>query len=92
MDRKLEDRIKYLKDGGVRFVNISTNASLLFEDRGKSLLNSGIDEVLLSIDSVEKDIYENLRRGLNYENVINNIKTFFRLRDDKSVRNSSKFL
>ncbi len=81
MDHKLDERIKYLKSAGIRFVNISTNASLLFPNRAESLLKSGINEVLLSIDSVDKSSYEELRKGLSYEGVISNIRNFFALRD-----------
>jgi radical SAM protein with 4Fe4S-binding SPASM domain len=37
---------------------------------------------MLSIDSVEKEQYEQMRVGLNYEQVMGNIRGFFRLRDE----------
>lgn len=81
MDRKIYDRVKYAKDSGLKLVAITTNASGLTERNSRRLLEGGIDEVMLSIDSVEKERYERLREGLNYEMVVENIKRFFELRD-----------
>jgi MoaA/NifB/PqqE/SkfB family radical SAM enzyme len=82
LDKKIYDRVRYLKEGGVKFVAITTNASGLTEQNARKLLDSGIDEVMLSIDSVDKEEYERLRFGLKYEQVIANIRGFFKLRDE----------
>lgn len=82
LDKKIYERIKYVKDGGVPFVAITTNASGLTEANARKLLLAGIDEVMLSIDSVEKEEYERMRVGLKYEQVMANIKGFFALRDE----------
>jgi radical SAM protein with 4Fe4S-binding SPASM domain len=82
LDKKLYRRIKQLKDGGIKHVAISTNASGLNERNARALLEAGIDEVMLSIDSVVKEKYEQLRVGLNYEQVMANIRRYFRLRDE----------
>ncbi|MCG8564110.1 MAG: radical SAM protein [Desulfobacterales bacterium] len=81
LDPKIGSRIRRMKDIGIRFVTLSTNGSLLDESMGRTLLEAGIDEVMISIDSVEKQEYETLRRGLNFERVVSNIKGFFELRD-----------
>ncbi|MBF0436078.1 MAG: radical SAM protein [Magnetococcales bacterium] len=81
LDKHLSQRISQLKNIGIRFVTVSTNASLLNEKTATRLLDSGLDEIMISIDSVDKEIYESLRVGLNYETVITNIKNFFALRD-----------
>ena len=82
LDKKIYDRVGYMKDGGVKWVVIATNASGLNDANAKKLLNAGIDEVMLSIDSVDKETYENSRVGLKYEPVIENIRNFFRLRNE----------
>jgi len=70
LDKKLAERIKMLKDGNVRDVAISTNASLLTEYKSRELLNAGIDLVIVSIDSLNKNIYEQIRVGLKFEDVL----------------------
>lgn len=82
LDKKIYDRVKQLKEGGIKHVAISTNASGLNERNARRLLEAGIDEVMLSIDSVVKEKYEQLRVGLNYNLVLSNIRNFFRLRDE----------
>lgn len=82
LDKKIVDRVRMMKDAGMRFVTISTNASLLDEKKSVGLLEAGLDEIMLSIDSVEKETYERLRVQLNYEEVIENITRFFKLRDE----------
>lgn len=82
LDKKIYARVKQLKDGGLKHIAISTNASGLNERNARRLLEAGIDEVMLSIDSVVKEKYEQLRVGLNYEQVMANIRRFFSLRDE----------
>ena len=81
LDKKIAERVKAFKDIGIKRVSMSTNASLLNDAKAMKLIEAGIDEVMFSIDSVDKDPYEKMRVGLKYETVINNIKNFFRLRD-----------
>lgn len=82
LDKKLYRRVKQLKDGGLKHIAISTNASGLNERNARLLLEAGIDEVMMSIDSVIKETYEQLRVGLKYEQVLANIRNFFKLRDE----------
>lgn len=81
LDKKLPDRIAILKDGGVRQVTISTNVGLLNEARAQAILEAGIDLVILSIDSLQKDIYEAIRVRLVHEEVMENAMRFIALRD-----------
>jgi radical SAM protein with 4Fe4S-binding SPASM domain len=82
LDKKIYSRVKQLKDGGLKHVAIATNASGLNERNARALLEAGIDEVMLSIDSVVKEKYLTLRVGLNYEQVMKNIRGYFKLRDE----------
>ncbi|WP_319585139.1 radical SAM protein [uncultured Pseudodesulfovibrio sp.] len=84
LDKSLFDRIKKLKDIGVKFVTGSTNASLLDEDNARKMLEAGLDELMISIDSVDKAEYEAVRKGLNFDVVSKNIRNFFRIRDEIS--------
>lgn len=82
LDRQIYGRVKELKDGGVKHVAITTNASALTEQNARKLLDAGIDEVMLSIDSVRKEPYELMRVGLVFETVVENIRRYFTLRDE----------
>ncbi len=82
LDKDVYNKVDYLKRGGVKFVAVTTNASALSSENAKKLLSAGVDEVMLSIDSVEKEQYEKIRVGLNFETVMENITGFFKLRDE----------
>jgi len=81
LDKKLPKRVRLLKDNGIKQVSIATNVSLLNEKRSVDLLESGIDHVIMSIDSLDKDIFESIRVKLDFDEVIENAKKFIELRD-----------
>ena len=82
LDKRLPSWIARVKDAGIKTVTMSTNASLLTEQKSRELLEAGLDELMISIDSVDKDEYEKLRVGLDYETVIENIRSFFAMREE----------
>ena len=81
LDKKLIDKIKYAKVKGINLVNISTNASLLDEEKAKQLIESELDEIYLSIDSLNAAKFEHIRKGLNYNQVISNAVEFIGIRN-----------
>ncbi len=81
LDKKLPAKISRLKEAGIKCVIFSTNASLLSEDIAERLLDAGLDEIMLSFDSIEKEEYEEMRVGLKFEKVMKNILGFFELRE-----------
>ena len=86
LDRKLPDRIKSLKSIGIKHVNISTNGSLLTEEKIYKLLESGLDDIRVSIDGFTKESFEKIRCGLNYEVVIENTKNLIRIRNNTNKK------
>lgn len=81
LDKGMEDKIKMLKCGGVKNVNISSNASLLTKERAISLMDAGLDEIYITVDSLKKDIYEKIRVGLNFDVVLGNVLGLIELRN-----------
>ena len=80
MDRKLPERVEYLKKLGIPNVSISTNVSLLTEKKAREILKAGMNMVTLSIDSLNKEVYESIRRGLVFEKCIENAINFIKIR------------
>ena len=85
LDRKLEERITYLKKGRIKHITFSTNAALLTERRALSLLKSGLDEIMFSIDGLKKETFEKIRAGLNFEKITNNVLQFIKLRNSMAT-------
>ncbi len=81
LDKGIAKRVKILKDGGIRNVGISTNVSLLNERTSIHLLEAGLDEIVLSIDSLKKPVFEAIRLRLDFETVMENARRFIALRD-----------
>jgi sulfatase maturation enzyme AslB (radical SAM superfamily) len=81
LDKKLPQRISRLKEGNVKEVAISTNGSLMNEKWAKDILDAEIDLVLFSIDSLQKDVFEQSRAGLKFEEVLQNTLNFISQRD-----------
>jgi radical SAM protein with 4Fe4S-binding SPASM domain len=81
LDKKLSARVRRLKEGGIRKVSISTNVSFLTEKTSCDLLEAGLDEILLSIDSLDKSVFEAIRVRLKFEEVLENALRFIELRN-----------
>ncbi len=47
----------------------------------KDLLHASLDIIIMSMDSLNKDVYESIRVGLNFEQVLENVLRFIKLRD-----------
>ncbi|MCF6154439.1 MAG: radical SAM protein [Candidatus Brocadia sp.] len=72
--------VKYAKDKGIEDVMFNTNGSLLTEEISEKLLEAGLDKLFLSFDSPYKKQYEQIRFGAKYEDVLRNIKNFYKLK------------
>lgn len=76
---ELAEMVKYAKDAGIRQVGLSSNATLLTEEKGGELIEAGLDMLILSIDGV-CDEYEKVRVGASWPNVRHNVLNFLRLK------------
>ncbi|MDA3969123.1 radical SAM protein [Helicobacter ibis] len=81
LDTKIAQRIKTLKEAGIKKVVIVTNAQALSKRKSQEILEAGIDEIYFSVDGYSKEAYEKIRVGLSYERVLENILYFIVLRD-----------
>jgi MoaA/NifB/PqqE/SkfB family radical SAM enzyme len=88
IDKKLGSRIRELKRIGVKEVSIATNAALLDDQKALELLDAGLDIIVISFDSLNKTIYEDIRVRLNFEEVLKNILGFIALREKIGAKTS----
>ncbi|MBU3701855.1 MAG: radical SAM protein [Acidimicrobiia bacterium] len=79
---RLFEQIERAKSRGVPNLAISTNATLLDADRARSILESRLDTLVISIDGATKEVYERVRlSGLHeYEQVVENARRFLAAR------------
>jgi len=67
--------IRRAKETG-RIVEAITNGTLLDEEMSEKIVETKLDMLWLSLDSLEKENYEKIRSGANFSSVYNNIQTF----------------
>jgi len=64
-------------------VGFTTNATLLNNESAKKIINSGLDWMYISLDALDKSLYERIRQGAKFEAVINNIKNFIKIKGNQ---------
>lgn len=80
---ELVKMIKYAKEKGIVDVHFHSHGGLLTEKKSLELLDSGLDKLLISIDTPNKEKYEKLRVLSKFDTVIGNLKKFKELRDKR---------
>jgi radical SAM protein with 4Fe4S-binding SPASM domain len=71
--------IDYCRQQGLR-TWISTNATLLDENRSRELLRSGLDYIIFAFDGATADVYQRYRPGADFHRVRQNILRFLELK------------
>jgi MoaA/NifB/PqqE/SkfB family radical SAM enzyme len=61
-------------------VELITNGTLLDAALSMQLVETELDRLWISIDSIDEDQYENIRQGASYSSVMQNIKSFNKAR------------
>jgi MoaA/NifB/PqqE/SkfB family radical SAM enzyme len=59
--KDLHEFVKYAKEHGVQDVMFHTNATIMTEKIAKQLIESGLDRIVFSVDSPDKETYEAMR-------------------------------
>ena len=54
-------------------ISIVTNATLMTPEKAEAILNSGITQIIISVDALSKEKYEYIRKGAKYEKTMSNI-------------------
>lgn len=72
--------VKYAKQKGIIEVMFNTNGNLLTEKKAKELIMAGLDRIIFSIDGYSKEFYESIRKGGNFNLVLNNVRRLKQLR------------
>jgi radical SAM protein with 4Fe4S-binding SPASM domain len=75
----LFEMIQYAKQKGLH-TKLHSNATQLTEDKSIKILESGLDFVSFSFDGYNKETYEKMRVGANFEKTLNNITSFLELK------------
>src|SRR6266702_8651821 len=75
MVRALPRMIRYLKDRGT-YVLFNTNGTLLSEKKGRELIESGLDELRVSLDAAEPHAFKQVRGRDMFARIVRNLRAF----------------
>jgi MoaA/NifB/PqqE/SkfB family radical SAM enzyme len=67
--------IRYLKDRGT-YVLFNTNGTLLNERRGRDLIDSGLDELRVSLDAADAEAFVAVRGKDAFARIVKNVREF----------------
>jgi len=70
-------------------IELTTNASILDEETSRRLVSSGLDRLIVSLDSVSSALYEEIRSGADFSRVTANILTLGKVKDSLGVSTPS---
>lgn len=87
LDKQLPERIRFAKERGIPRVKIFCNGALLRGKMAEGLLESGIDEIKVSLDGSNAAEFNQLRVGLDHTSVLENTRNFRQMRDERGLTN-----
>jgi len=85
LHKRIFDMIAYCRARGLHS-EISTNATLLDEQRAKGILESGLDVIYLCLDGMRPETYQSIRVRADYEQTNENIRRFIRMKREGGYR------
>ena len=86
MNEHLPEMISYAKQHHLTTV-ISTNVTLLNNERATSLIEAGLDIIILAVDGSTSETYEKIRIGANYKSILRNIKNLLEKKKELERKN-----
>jgi radical SAM protein with 4Fe4S-binding SPASM domain len=86
LDKGLVEKVRYAKSRGIAEVGMISNGSLITEELARGMVEAGLDAINISVDAAGKDVFERTRVNLDYDEVIANVRTLARLRDENPRR------
>jgi MoaA/NifB/PqqE/SkfB family radical SAM enzyme len=76
--------IRYLKDRGT-YVLFNTNGTLLTRRKGRELLDSGLDELRVSIDAAEPQAFKLVRGRAMFGRIVRNVRSFRQMQRELAI-------
>ncbi len=79
LHKRIVDMVEYCSAKGLRS-EISTNATLLTEEKSRQLLEAGLSAIYLSLDGMRPETYESVRVNADFERTNQNIRRFIEIK------------
>jgi radical SAM protein with 4Fe4S-binding SPASM domain len=72
INKNIFEMIEYATQKGLNTM-ISTNATLMSEEAGRALIESGLSIMIIALDGTTKETYESIRKGADFDSVERNV-------------------
>ena len=82
LNKDLGSMLEYMK-GKFLEVKLNTNGILLNDELSRSILANEVTDLVFSIDSYERENYEEIRKKAKFDKVVHNIQRFMQIRDEE---------
>ena len=69
-NKNLVKMIAYAKSKGLLDVMLHTNGTVMNEKLAEDVINSGLDRIIFSLDSITKETYEKIRVNAKFEDTV----------------------
>lgn len=80
---QIAQMVDYAHSKGILDIMMHTNATLLTPKLSGLLIDAGLNHIHFSLDAATENTYSKIRVGGNFKNVVENIKTFRKIRNEK---------
>ena len=85
LDKNIAHKVDVISNSLNIITTMSTNASLLTPAIAEELLDANLGSIVLAIDSLDKDVYEKIRKKLVFDVTLENAINFIELRNKKGA-------
>lgn len=79
----------YAKANGCK-IGLITNGSLFDDDNSRAFIAAGVDMIEFSVDACDKQTYDIVRKGLDFEELKDNVRRMLRIRNE--MRGTTKVI
>jgi len=76
--KDIAERVAYLKARNI-YVLFNTNGTVLNNTNGRALIEAGLDELRVSLDAADPDVYQMVRGKDFFSKIVENVRNFTRL-------------
>ena len=82
LNKNLGSMLEYTK-GKFLEVKLNTNGILLDDELSRSILANDVTDLVFSIDSYERENYEEIRKKGKFDKVVHNVQRFMKIREEE---------
>ena len=86
LDKSLPERIMLAKTCGIKHTYLVTNASLMFPETSRKIINAGLDTMKISFYGTDEESYHATMRRLDFNVALHNTREFVRIRKQMKKR------